>query len=172
MFGAWGLVSRNPTGSGTAFYAFDQRGNVAQRVNGSGTLLSTDVYDAYGKKRSGPADVFGFGGQGGYYTDGETGLILCTHRFYDPQQGRFLTRDPIGYAGGINLYGYTQNNPINGMDPDGFEAAPLPSMPSTTAATPAIPGRHFPHKTRMKGTFGRAASSDLCDLLIFVSPGS
>ena len=119
MFGAWGLVSRNPTGSGTAWYAFDQRGNVAQRVSGSGALLSTDVYDSYGKKRSGPADVFGFGGQAGYYTDAETGLILCTNRHYDPQQGRFLTRDPLGYGGGINLYSYTANNPVSRMDPDG-----------------------------------------------------
>ncbi len=128
MFGAQGLVSRNgqanrlSPASGTVWYAFDERGNVAQRVGSNGALLSTDVYDAYGNKRAGPADVFGFGGQAGYYTDTETGLILCTHRHYDPQQGRFLTRDPIGYDGGINLYSYTQNNPVNWMDPDGTDA--------------------------------------------------
>lgn len=82
--------------------------------------MSTDLYDAFGKQRAGAADVWGFGGQAGYYTDAETGLVLCTHRFYDPQQGRFLTRDPIGYEGGINLYGYTQNNPVNGLDPLGL----------------------------------------------------
>ena len=120
MFGANGLVSRNTPGTGTVFYAFDERGNVAQRTNSSGSATSTDLYDAYGKKRSGPADVFGFGGQAGYYTDAETGLILCTNRHYDPQQGRFLTRDPIGYAGGINLYSYTGNNPVNWLDPSGL----------------------------------------------------
>ena len=119
MFGAWGLVLRN-VGSGTTFYAFDERGNVAQRTSGTGSLLSTDLYDGFGKKRSGSANVFGFGGQAGYYTDAETGLVLCTNRFYDPQQGRFLTRDPMGYGGGINLYGYTRNNPVNGMDPSGL----------------------------------------------------
>ncbi len=123
MFGAKGLVSRNTPATGTAFYAFDERGNVAQRTDGSGALLSTDLYDAYGTKRAGPADVFGFGGQAGYSTDAETGLVLCTNRYYDPQQGRFLTRDPIGYGGGINLYGYTANNPVNWMDPDVFSAA-------------------------------------------------
>ena len=86
MFGAWGLVSRNTPFTGTAFYVFDERGNVAQRVGSSGAILSTDVYDAWGKKRSGPADVFGFGGQAGYYTDTETGLLLCTHCHYDPQR--------------------------------------------------------------------------------------
>lgn len=65
-------------------------------------------------------DPFGFGGQAGYYTDTETGLILCTHRYYDPQAGRWLTRDPMGYRGGINLYGYTKNNPVNSADPSGY----------------------------------------------------
>ena len=65
-------------------------------------------------------DPFGFGGQAGYYTDTETGLILCTHRYYDPANGRWLTRDPIGYAGGVNLYGYVGNNPGNRWDPSGF----------------------------------------------------
>ena len=37
----------------------------------------------------------------GYYTDAETGLILCLHRYYDPAAGRWFTRDPIGYAGGL-----------------------------------------------------------------------
>ncbi len=121
MFGAWGLVSRNTPSGGTTFYAFDERGNVAQRTGGNGALLSTDVYDGFGKQRAGAADVFGFGGQAGYYTDVETGLILCTNRHYDPQQGRFLTRDPLGYGGGINLYSYTQNNPVNWIDPLGTD---------------------------------------------------
>ncbi len=122
MFGAWGLVSRSTPSAGTVWYAFDERGNVAQRVGGNGALLSTDLYDAFGNKRAGPADVFGFGGQAGYYTDAETGLILCTNRHYDSQSGRFLSRDPLGYGGGINLYSYTANNPVNWMDPDGTDA--------------------------------------------------
>jgi len=41
--------------------------------------------------------------------DVETGLDLLTQRYYDPQQGRFVTRDPIGYKGGLNLCGcFTQ----------------------------------------------------------------
>ncbi len=120
MFGANGLVSRSTPSGGTTFYAFDERGNVAQRTDRYGSVTSTDLYDGFGKPRSGAADVFGFGGQAGYYTDTETGLILCTHRHYDPQQGRFLTRDPMGYGGGINLYSYVQNNPANAWDPLGL----------------------------------------------------
>jgi hypothetical protein len=51
----------------------------------------------------------------------ETGLSLLTNRYYDGGTGRFLTRDPIGYKGGLNLYGFTGNNPVNGSDPSGLD---------------------------------------------------
>jgi len=128
MFGAQGLVSRNTqtnglSPAGTAWYAFDERGNVSARTGSNGAVVSTDLSDGFGNvTRTGGPDVFGFGGQAGYYTDTETGLILCTNRHYDPQSGRFLTRDPIGYDGGVNLYGYAGNNPANWSDPDGTQA--------------------------------------------------
>jgi RHS repeat-associated protein len=62
---------------------------------------------------------FGFGAQWGYYTDSETNLVLLTNRYYDPARGRFLTRDPAGYGGGINLYGYVGNGPLSAIDPSG-----------------------------------------------------
>jgi RHS repeat-associated protein len=120
-FGPNGLVSRH-VGATTTFYTFDNRGNVAQRLSSTGTVVSTDVYDAYGKRSSPTAqtDPFGYGGQYGYYTDTETGLHYLTNRYYDANAGRFLTRDPAGYDGGINLYGYVGNNPANGADPLGL----------------------------------------------------
>ncbi len=42
------------------------------------------------------------------------------HRYYDPSIGRYLRPDPIGLAGGINLFVYAQNNPINWIDPGGL----------------------------------------------------
>ena len=65
-------------------------------------------------------DPVGFGGQFGYYTDTETGLLCLTHRYYDPGTGKFLNRDPIGYQGGMNLYGFADGNPVNEEDEDGF----------------------------------------------------
>jgi len=56
----------------------------------------------------------------GQYFDAETGLHHNYHRYYDPKTGRYITPDPIGLAGGINLYAYTENNPINEIDPFGL----------------------------------------------------
>ena len=61
---------------------------MAQRVGSGGAALSTNVYDGFGKKRRGPTGVFGFEGQARYYTDVETGLVLCTNRHYLTGLGR------------------------------------------------------------------------------------
>jgi RHS repeat-associated protein len=83
------------------------------------------AFNAWGGRFWGRSDSTAFGGQWGYYTDSETGLVLCTQRYYDPNAQRWVTRDPIGYAGGINLYGYVRNNPVGYVDPDGQYLVPL-----------------------------------------------
>ena len=122
-WGANGLISRR-TGTSSVLYAFDERGNTVQRLNTSGNVLSSRMADAYGTSggsRSTGDPYDGFGAQWGYYTDKETGLILCTYRYYDPATGRWINRDPIGYDGGINLYSYCANNPVNAIDPSGLK---------------------------------------------------
>lgn len=56
----------------------------------------------------------------GQYYDAETELHYNYHRYYDPKTGRYLTGDPIGLVGGINLYAYASNNPVNWIDPWGL----------------------------------------------------
>lgn len=120
-FGARGLVSRRE-GLASFFYTFDPQGSVAQRLNVAGTVLSSHQFTAHGAELTvAPADPFGYKAQWGYYTDRETGLLLLTHRYYDPGTGRFLTRDPIDYRGGINLYAYVRNNPLKWKDPLGTD---------------------------------------------------
>jgi RHS repeat-associated protein len=58
----------------------------------------------------------------GQYLDRETGLHYNTFRFYDPDVGRFTTPDPIGLAGGLNLYQYAPN-PIGWVDPWGWSCS-------------------------------------------------
>ena len=60
----------------------------------------------------------------GYYYDTETGLYYLQTRYYDPEVGRFISRDSIEYAApetinGLNLYAYCGNNPIMNVDPTG-----------------------------------------------------
>ncbi|HZE72060.1 MAG TPA: RHS repeat-associated core domain-containing protein [Pyrinomonadaceae bacterium] len=119
-FGAAGLISRRSDGR-SAFYTFDSEGNVSQRLDDRGDALSTHLFNAHGEVLGDSLnDPFGYKGQFGYYSDNETGLQLLTHRYYDPSRGRFLTRDPISYGGGINLYSYVANNAINSIDPFGL----------------------------------------------------
>jgi RHS repeat-associated protein len=119
-FGGSGLVSRRVSTSST-FYSFDSEGNVTQEGDSSGSVLSNHFFGAHGSIVSGSlSDPFGYKAQFDYYTDVETGLELLTHRYYDPSNGRFLTRDPITFFGGINLYSYVKNNPVNFSDPSGL----------------------------------------------------
>lgn len=67
-----------------------------------------------------PVGPFGHEGQHGYYPDSETGLLLLTNRYLDVGTGRFVTRDPISYAGGPNLYAYVSNGPLTSIDPFGL----------------------------------------------------
>lgn len=64
----------------------------------------------------------------GQYYDAETGLHYNYHRYYDPDTGRYLTPDPIGLEGGINLFAYANQNPINYIDPYGQLAITVPTI--------------------------------------------
>ncbi len=89
----------------------------------SGAIQSITQYDAWGNEQvvSGTvSDPFGYNAASGYYLDRETGLYLCQNRFYDPAQGRWLNRDPSGFDGGTNLYGYCAGAPVINQDPEGL----------------------------------------------------
>jgi RHS repeat-associated protein len=97
VFGANGLLAY-----GTSGYQFDPQGNATHLMDDDGLVLAHLAYDAWGQRMSGNNPTpYGYKGQWGYYTDAETGLLLLTHRYYDPATGRFLTRDPIGVEGGL-----------------------------------------------------------------------
>ena len=57
----------------------------------------------------------------GQYYDEETGLHYNWNRYYNAETGRFITADPIGLDGGINIYNYVFVNPVNTIDPNGLD---------------------------------------------------
>jgi RHS repeat-associated protein len=145
VYGADGWRVRDypgPTVAATddVFYAFsfDPQGNVVSKMDSDNTAnpgYDLASYEGYGHRAAdilagtgqSPAphqDPARFGGEYGYYTDYSTGLLCLTHRYYDPGTGRFVTRDPSGYGGGVNLYGFAGDNPVNEMDPDGTDGFP------------------------------------------------
>jgi len=84
-----------------------------------GNVAAVYQYDPFGVPR-GPANTLSQPMQ--FSTkpyDDKTGLSYYGYRFYAPALSRWMTRDPIGERGGINLYGFVDNNPINYVDPDG-----------------------------------------------------
>jgi RHS repeat-associated protein len=63
---------------------------------------------------------FKYVGQFGVMDEGN-GLFYMRARYYDPEAGRFISKDPIGFFGGdINFYAYVANNPVNWIDPEGM----------------------------------------------------
>jgi RHS repeat-associated protein len=54
------------------------------------------------------------------YTDDESGMHDYGYRWYDPELGRWLNREPIGEVGGRNLYAFVLNNAVNSYDADGL----------------------------------------------------
>ena len=77
----------------------------------------------------------------GQYFDEETGFYYNYFRYYDPSIGRYLTADPIGLAGGINLYTYALDNPVRYTDPFGLSAltGTLPIAGGLAAADGPLP---------------------------------
>jgi RHS repeat-associated protein len=96
----------------------DERGSVIGVTNGSGSVTTVNKYDAYGVPDSGNVGQFQYTGQ--RWID-DVDLYYYKARVYDPELGRFLQTDPIGVAGGMNLYAYVGNDPVSFRDPTGRE---------------------------------------------------
>jgi RHS repeat-associated protein len=102
------------------YYTRDHLGSIRELTDGSGNVQARYDYDPYGKqtKLNGALDVdFGYTGN---YFHASSGLNLTLFRAYNPALGRWLSRDPIGEAVGLNLYGYVGNNSLRLVDPLGL----------------------------------------------------
>ena len=98
----------------------DERGSVRLVVNAStGAVVQRMDYDEYGMVTNDTNPGFQpFGFAGGLY-DPATGLVRLGARDYDPEIGRWTCKDPSGFEGGLNLYGYCGGDPVNYVDVTG-----------------------------------------------------
>jgi RHS repeat-associated protein len=119
--GIGGLLARTDNGqwiggnpNAHADYFFDGNGNVAGLVNTNGAIVAQYTYDPFGNilSMSGPlasANTYRFSSK---EWNNNAGLYYYGRRFYDPSLQRWLNRDPIEEDGGINMYGFCDNNPV------------------------------------------------------------
>lgn len=132
-------------------FAHDQNKNVTELLDSSGQIVGRYDYAPFGQAA--------FAGSlaspvqwGSEVCDEETGLVYYNYRYYNPQDGRWLSRDPLGEQGGLNLYAFTANRML--ADWLGLEAAsgdsPVPGDPGTPSPTdgqacaPTQPGAQQP----------------------------
>ena len=98
-------------------------------VDSDGNVIEAYDYTAYGETQ---VHIVGEGAAAtgnrlayhGHIWDPQTGLYSMRARMYAPEWGRFLSQDPIGVAGGANLYAFVGNSPLDFWDPYGLEGTP------------------------------------------------
>ena len=105
------------------YYGTDAQGHVTGLMNGAGQLVNSYKYTAWVE----PVHTTHAVAQPLRYMareyDEVTGLYYVRARWYDANARRFVSEDPIGLAGGLNVYAYVANSPTNGRDPSGLCAA-------------------------------------------------
>jgi len=141
------------TSSDLYCYHFDATGNTIALTDMAQTVVNSYAYEPFGQvlaQQESVAQPFKFVGRYGVMAE-PSGIYYMRARYYDPSVGRFISEDPLGFGGGdvnlyayvgsvekpfieTNLYDYTDNDPINRIDPLGLQsvkpgvALPLPPV--------------------------------------------
>jgi RHS repeat-associated protein len=127
----WHYQAKAQPFDAVAFYQCDHLGTPQELTDMNGEIAWAAEYKAWGYaydalskagRAAGLKQPLRFQGQ---YYDHETGLHYNRHRYYDPHSGRFVSKDPIGLRGGINVHAYGPN-PIEWTDPMGLKGIPIP----------------------------------------------
>ncbi|MBI5101369.1 MAG: hypothetical protein HZB33_05995 [Nitrospirae bacterium] len=101
-------------------YLYDGKGNVTTLLDPSQNVVAAYAYDPFGAlitKTGTLNQPYQFSTK---EYDPETGLTYYGYRFYNAAAGKWMTRDPLGERGGVNLYKAVGNNPVNFVDPFGL----------------------------------------------------
>lgn len=112
----------------TRLYAVDDKINVTAVVDVNGTVQERYGYNGFGGVRYMNAGFTTITASAfdwetlfdSYRYDTESGFYQVRYRYLHPLLGRWITRDPLEYQDGVNLYVYVQNNPTTKIDPLGL----------------------------------------------------
>jgi RHS repeat-associated protein len=103
--------------SGDLYFLQDRLANVVSLTSSSGAVVEQESYEPFGNTTGSAATEYGYIGE---RFDADSHLMVLNARFYDPVQQRFITEDPIGTVGGMNVFAYSENDPVNAADPSGL----------------------------------------------------
>lgn len=95
-------------------------GTVSGLIDTSGASVAHHDYTSFGVTSGGGSNLSPLRFAGREY-DVESGLYYNRARYYDPELGRFISEDPSKQRNGANLYSYTDNDPVNRVDPSGLD---------------------------------------------------
>ena len=110
-------LRQSSASTGTLYFLADHLGSTAALTTPSGTVAEYQQYEAFGGSNGSTLTRYGFTGR---ERDPATGLLYYRARWYDPDQGRFLSEDPAGLSGGLNFFVYAGNDPLSLVDPLGL----------------------------------------------------
>ncbi len=110
------------TDGSSYFYHADGLGSIIALTNASQTVVQRYSYDIFGMVSASDATFANSYAFTGREWDKELGLHYYRARYYDPMDGRFIAKDPIGFAGGdVNVYGYVGTRVAGWRDPSGLD---------------------------------------------------
>ncbi len=115
------------------YYTRDHLGSIRELTDSSAAIRGRYDYDPYGYRTKVSGDLDAEFGYTAHYFHQPSGLSLAIYRAYDAPSGRWLSRDPIEEAGGLNLYEYVSNKAVRYSDPSGLE----PQTPQPPICNPS-----------------------------------
>jgi RHS repeat-associated protein len=116
-----GVETLSGSNTGKLFYTRDHSGSIREVTDSGQAVKGRFAYDPYGKRKVVSGADFADFGFTGHLFHAESGLHLAPFRAYSAELGRWLSKDPIGEDGGLNLYQYALSDPINLMDQLGLD---------------------------------------------------
>ena len=118
------------SGEAVTYYHNDLLGSPVVATDPTGQVRWESAYEPHGARQQGTVDQLASADNSRWYTDHvhdeETSLSYMQARYYDPEFGRFMAMDPLGFnpdnPASFNRYAYANNNPYSFVDPDGRNA--------------------------------------------------